>query len=324
MKLKTKALYNLLRFSSIHNPSIIVKKWQVEDLREISDLEIFKKLELVGIFLDKEKFIAYSNEVESPEDLIELISDAKDMEIRDQVYLLLFEAWRRFLSARQTVSIFCDELDQRIFKYDNGEFENDEFIQDALANLKYILDSNVDSGMSAYEAFNTLMQYSAHDLENFIYDYISDQIDYKNDTYANELVDGFYPYAHKKNWFYFLKARLFAIQDVAQANEIIKEISEKLFSHPNLNLQFRILEFMTEIGDRDLFIKIVKQTAENINTEKEFTHLMKIVADFYNRLDKEEMERQIVDILNSRLEKNPKEKISKNDKDLKDFTNLVS
>ncbi len=310
MQFQTKALYNFLRFTSYYNKSIKVKKWQIEDLRRVKEKKLFERLKNLGLNLDKHIFLQYASKLDSPEELTDVLAIEKKREIKDQIYLILFELYRRFLSEKRCLSIFCDELDHRIFLYDTNQLCNDELLQNSLDDLKNILDSNVDFGLSQKKAFKNLLCYLAHDLENFLFDYISDQIDAKNEVYALELIEGFYPYISKTLWFDFLKARLKAFEDISSSNEIIEKILFALKLKPNLDLQFRILKFMVGLGDRKLFMKILKQTTEHLKKEKELKEILNILADFYLRLDNEYLEKKILDLINKR-------KKIKNDQDLK-------
>lgn len=321
MHLQTKALYNLVKFSSFHNKSLKVKKWQTEELRDVTDEELFKKLYFLGLDLDKKNFLEYEKEVDSPEELLEVLAFEKDSEIKDQIYLLIFEMFRRF-SDNQCLSVFCDELDYRIFLYDINELKNDELIQDALANLKNVLDSNVDLGLDHQKAFKNLLEYLAHDLENFLIDYITEQIEAKNERYAFDLIDGFSLYVSKKLWFDFLKAKLKAFSNISIANEMLKNILEELNEKPDLELQFRILKFLVGGGSKDLFIEGVKQTSIHLKKEKDFKEIMKIVSDFYLRLDKENLQKKILDLLETRSNIQSDEILDK--KDILSFLKIVS
>jgi hypothetical protein len=321
MQLQTKALYNLIKFLAFHNPSLKTKKWQIEDLRRAKDKILFNKLSKFGLNLNKTNFLKYSNEIETPEELLEILAAEKKHEEKDQIYLILFELYRRFLSKGRCLSIFCDELDHRIFLYDTNQLDNDELLQNSLANLKSILDANVDLGLSHKEVFQNLLKYLAHDLENFLIDYISEQIDAKNDSYAFDLLDSFYHYVSKKEWFYFLKAKLKSFVDVSISNQIIESLLEKLKQKPDLKLQFRMLRFMVDNGDRNLFIKIVKQTTQFLKKEKEFKQILKIVADYYLRLDNEIMEKKISGFIFSRSKIKNNQNLKK--QDILRFLNLL-
>ena len=155
MKLQTKAIYNLLRYAG-EQPTD-VEPWGLENLREPSLEELFQKLSRLGISLDKHSFGSFAEECDTPEELAELLlEDEADLKRQDEAYLLLFEIWRRLLPERQSLSIFCDELDHRIFLYDSGALGSDEPIQDILANLQEVLEENLDKGESAGAIFKAI------------------------------------------------------------------------------------------------------------------------------------------------------------------------
>ncbi|NGX63188.1 MAG: hypothetical protein KR126chlam6_00595 [Candidatus Anoxychlamydiales bacterium] len=312
MQLQTKALYNLVRFTSHYNPSQKVKKWQSENLRDLDDKKLFEKLKKFNLNLDKETFLQYGSQIDSPEELAELIAAELENEDKDQIYLVLFELYRRFLSDKRSLSIFCDELDHQIFLYDTHQLKNDELLQNALDNLKNILDSSFDLGTPQKKAFKHLLQYLAHDLDNFLFDYIHDQIDAQNEVYAFDLVDGFYPYIEKNLWFDFLKAKLLASKDITASNGIIEKIIDE---NPNLELQLRILYFMVDRGDRNLFLKIAKRTAQHLKKERELKHLLELLQDFYLRLDNDKMEIKISNLLKQRLKIHDEKALKKLDID---------
>jgi len=320
MKFHTKALYNLLRLNSFDDPSIPVEKWQIADLRTLSLDELFHQLRNLDIQLDKYVFIQYANSCESPEAMTDVVlTEINELSLYDKVYLLIFEIWRRLVPEKQTLSIFCDELDNRIYQYDHGSLDNDEIIQDSLANLMEILAENADLGDNPKEIFDRLTEYSAHDLEGFLYDYICEQIDAGYFLYSAELIDGFYSYLSDLKWFDFLKAKVAADEDTSDANEIVKNLVKELKKNNDLDLQLEILRLMVQVGDHALFVKLVKMTLEILETEEDFVELMKIVADYYRRLDQDDIEKSIQRIMNLRQNKKPIEKINLDDPDIKKF-----
>lgn len=291
--------------------------WQVEDLRDESLDAIFDRLKVLGVLLDSEGFLSYADTIDTPEDLTDLLTeDAESVQMHDKVYLLLFELWRRLLPEKQSLSIFCDELDRRIFLYDQGQIQSDENIQDALANLEEILDENTDIGAEPQDVFRSLSEYLANDLESFLFDYITEQMDAGYEYYATELLEGFYPYMTDLKWFDFLRARLVFSEDVNLANQIISLIASELKQEPDLDLQIEILRFMVQTGDRSIFRGLVETTLEQLETEEDFSELMEIVADYYRRLDQEDLESAIEKIMIRRQGKTKTSRFDKEDPDL--------
>lgn len=309
MELERRTLYNLLRMNWQNDPNLAVQPWQVEDYRVMPLEALFKRLKENDIFLDRVSFLALAESLETPEDLAdELLADRNlDPLGQDQVYLVIFELWRRFVPEKLCLSIFCDELDHQIDLYDRGEIDDAEPIQDVLANLEVILEENVDNGGNPQEVFEEINLKCANDLESFLYDFIADQIYNKDYIYASELLEDFTPYVKDLIWFDFLKACVVAVSDVPQANrlirQIIKETEDDVNADAELNLE--ILSFLAQEGDKDLFVTLVKKTLPKLESEEEFQDLLAIVAEYFHRLDQDAKEQAIQQILKERARISP-------------------
>lgn len=297
-----RALYNSLRMNWILDPSIDVEPWQIEDYRTLPIDEIFERLDDKDIHLDKTTFLAFADNVDSPEDLTDgLLEDLKDdVTSQDQVYLLIFELWRRLLQEKPSLSIFCDELDQQIHLYDSGQVKNVAPIQDALANLLVILNENSDDGADPIEAFSCIDDGCANNIESFLYDYIAEQIDNGNNLYAAELLDGFSSYMRDAKWFDFLRARTLSSTDPKEANQMIQRLVAKAIKEPNLEFNLELLSFLVSVGEKETFDRLVKTSLPLIKLEEDFQDLVAISADFFHRLDRETVENTLQNILNMR------------------------
>jgi hypothetical protein len=301
MELKGKALYNLLRISWLEDKSLKVEPWQVEDLREVKTEKLLSDLAHLGVVLDENSFPFYAESCESPEDLVEvLFVEDEDLEKQERAYLILFELWRRWLPEKLSLSIFCDELDALIEEHDAGNLENEEDLQKALLGLEDILDNAADQEGSSREVFEEVALYCAHDLEAFIFDIIAEQIEKKNEVYASELLDAFYNYVEDRKRFDFLRARLFVLSDIEEANIAVERLLGQLLEEPDLDLLFEIANSLIHRGDVRLFLSAVKQALPLVKKEMEFQSLLKMMADYYRCLDREEEEKKIQALLNSR------------------------
>lgn len=297
MNLQTKALYHLLRLNHSLDPSIPCEEWQIEDLRAVSLEDLFHRLNKMDIRVDPARLGSFAEECDSPEELAELlIPDGEDSQLYDRAYLIIFEIWRRLYPQKQSLSIFCDELDHRISLYYAGELESDESLQNALSNLEEILNENVDSRISPTKVFASIGSYCAHDLMSFIVDYISNVLDCKNQIYASELIEDFSPYAPRLIWFDFLRARLMALTDPIEANRMIEAIL-KQDARLTLDLLLEILRFQLGYGERLIFAQTVKKALARLQTEEEFQQLLELSADYYRRRDREDLEQAVRRIL---------------------------
>jgi len=302
MQIECKTLYNLLRMNWLRHPAIMVEPWQVDDYRAMQIESIFQRLAAEEIYLDRVSFLALAGETDTPEDCTEalLVDLPMDPSTHDKIYLLIFELWRRFVPEKQCLSIFCDELDQQIDLYDRGKISETGTIQDILDNLVVILDENADQGVNPCEAFASVSKLCAHDLETFLYDFIADQLDRHNYTYAAELLDDFKAYVQEIKWFELLHARLIAATDQAQLGLIIQEIMEWAKEQPDLEFNFELLSILALGGGKDLFLSLVKQSLPLLRTEDDFRDLLAISADFLQGLDYDSKELIVQGIVKKR------------------------
>ena len=286
--LQTKAIYNLLRLNREESPSSEVGSWALEDLRILPQDELFSRLKGQGLQIDKTTFLMFADESDTPEELSDLlIPEEVEEEKRDPIYLLIFELWRRLLPEKQSLSIFCDELDHRIALYDQEALESDELIQDGLANLLEVLDENADAGTAPDQVFTAICDYCAHDIESFIYDYISDLLDSGNSLYASELVEGFSPYVTEPLWFDFLRVRLLSFTDVEDANRAMGRLLEHEHELP---LLMEMIRFLSVNGERPLFVQALEQALSLVQENEEWVDLAHLIADYYRRLDEDDRE----------------------------------
>lgn len=296
-----KALYNLLRLNYLEDPALELLPWQVEDYRKLSLEELFARLKNLNIPLTKESFLHYSEKADSPEELAEAVwVEEEYSETFDQIYLLLFELWRRLLPEKQSLSIFCNELDHLIFLYDQGTLEDEQSLQETLRGLETILDEHVDQGSNPQEIFSTISEYCAHDIESFIHDYISSQMDQGNALYASELIDGFYAYVENKKWLDILRMRLLTMTDPDEGTIMLRRILEELQEQPDLELLLSISHFLAHQEDHHLFLKTIKMAVPLLQTEADFQEILEISLAKFRLSDQSAKEDKIEALLKKR------------------------
>lgn len=315
MEVERKALYNLMRMNWMQDPTMQVEPWQVEDYRILDLKHLFERLHVHDLQLDKNHFLGLADQVDTPEELTALLLEDSEYEpiVYDQIYLLLFELWRRFITDRPCLSIFCDEFDAQIYLYDNHELDNNESIQDVIATLQKILEENTDKGIDPHDVFRLLMSNCAHDLESFFYDYILDQIENGNEAYAFELIDAFRPYVEDIKWYEFLRTRLLALSQVTATQKNLRLLVEKYADEKDLEFNLEVLTFMVKAGDPEVFAKLVRKTLPLISIEGDLQDLLEICADFYHYLDLEKKEQAIRKILVKRSHFHPEGHVSPQD-----------
>lgn len=300
--IERRALYHLLRMNWLNEPALPVEPWQVEDYRSLPLSSLFERLTPFQISLDRISFIAYADECDSPEDLTEHLAADRSLQTteEDQIYLLVFELWRRLMSEKPSLSILCNELDYQICLYDNQELDNPFGLQDAIAHFVQVLDENVDQGIAAEEAWQLISPYCANDLETFLYDFIAEQIDEDNESYAHELLDDFEAYLEDNKWFKLLRIRLFEKDQSKTAQLLTQEVIEEHLNENDLEFNLEFLSVIADSGDHSHFREVIKQTLPLIKHEEEFQDLLAIAMDFFHRLDLEKQEMSLKTMLDAR------------------------
>ncbi len=306
MEFKGRALYNILQISMKEDSSIRAEPWQILDYRSFSEKELLEKLSKLHPSLTKENFFLYAETCESPEELVECLwLQEEDLVGQEKTYLLLFELWRRYFPERQSLSIFCDELDALISQFDEGVDMEDENWHVILSELEDILDRNTDLKADPKEIFSSILQYTAHDVESFLYDYIFELIEEENETLAISLIEAFDDYVLEKKWLTLLRARLLSSSRLDVWTGLIHRLLEEEEENPSLPFLMEVFFFLKEQNDAPLFFKCTKQMLPLLSPSQELQDVLQHTAEFCKGLHKDSLEQSILHILekNHLLEK---------------------
>ncbi|NCF70476.1 MAG: hypothetical protein GWP59_02120 [Chlamydiales bacterium] len=323
LDIERKALYNLLRMNWLNEPDMQVEKWQVLDYRSLSTQKLFSMLFDLEVELDEELFYLYAKDMSCPEDMAAFLETDEDTASwQDQLYLVIFELWRRLLPEKQSFSIFCDELDYQINYYDQ-QSNNQEEIQDLFANLQQLLEDTTDSGESPEEVFAALQRFCGNNIESFLSDFITEQIDEDNLSYAQELIDGFQPFLPKSLWLELFAIRIQSHISHEDALHSLKAYIKKLQKLPSLDLYFEVLNHMVQNSEPNLFSQVIKQVLPLLEKEEDFQELLEICLDYFKVTDQEEQELAIDSLIESRLSKDITLEFSANDPGIKELLKVI-
>lgn len=323
--LERHALYNLIRMNWLNDPQLSVEPWQIEDYRILPTPVLFERLKNFSIDLDRITFAAYADECDSPEELSEhLIGDRPlDTKSEDQIYLLVFELWRKIMLEKPSLSILCNELDYQIYLNDRNESKNSIDLQDALGNFALLLNENVDEGISSQEALNLLTPYFANDIENFLYDYIYQLIDEDSESYAQELLDNFAPYLKGNKWFELLYIKLIEHSNNKLANKMLLHLMEDYLDEKDIDFNLELLSFLINTGNNADFKALVEATIPLLINEEDFQDLISLCSDLLHRSDEDDKEKILQNILRKRNSIHPEKPLDPTDKDLKTLVELI-
>lgn len=288
MEFKGRALYNLLTISSKEDLSLQIEPWQVLNYRSLSDEVLLKKLFALNLPLTKENFTLYADSCNSPEELVDCLwIQESDIKGQEQAYLVIFELWRRLLPNRQSLSIFCDELDALISLFDEGEDIDDEVWQKVLSELGDILDKNTEMGSNPKEVFVSISQYMAHNIETFLYDFIFELLEKENEALATSLIDSFIDYVGEKKWLHLLRAHLLFSSNIQAWKSLVHRLLEEEEENPSLSFLMEILTFLKISDDSSLVSQCIKQILPLVETEVEKEELFSHMLEFCKNSNKE-------------------------------------
>ena len=324
--IEKRALYNLLRLNWLNNPSMPVKPWQVENYHSLTLSQLFERLKAFDLVLDKTSLIAYAEDCDSPEELAFHLAGDRQLETDDEdhIYLLIFELWRRLVTEKPSLSVLCHALDEQIYLYDQGLLDQAGKLQDVLTQFIQVLDQNVDEGLSPTKAFALLLTYCANDVETFLYDFISEQIDEENEAYAFDLLEDLTPYLANNKWFELLQIRLSGYPGTRIAQKLIENAVEKHLNSSDLEFKLEFLSLLVERGDPATFQLMLKHTFPLIRQEEEWHDLLAISIDYLHRLDQESNEKILLKILEKRQPIELSNSLNKTDPDLKQFGQIFN
>jgi hypothetical protein len=225
MQFNGRGFYNTLVFSSsqAHHP------WQIDDYKKYSLQELFEKLKTLDIPLNPALFKSYAETATSPEDLADILSSVDEGEpLYEQAYLLIFELWQRLCPHKQSLSLFCDQLDRLIHSYQQELPVADELIK-ALDELSKIFENFLIQGLSTEEAQEVLASYLSYNLDHFLYEFFSDLIESGEMTLAFELIYALYDTCQDKLGLDLLKATINLIEDPQGSTTLFSNTIDRLF-----------------------------------------------------------------------------------------------
>ncbi|MDP1879705.1 MAG: hypothetical protein Q8K60_02035 [Parachlamydiaceae bacterium] len=300
--IERRALYHLLRMNWLKEPTLLVEPWQVENYRELSIPQLFNRLEKFDIHLDRTSFVIYADEADSPEELTDhLVADRSfNPTFEDQVFLIVFELWRQLMPDKPSLSIICYELDHQIYLFDHQMLKDQIPLQESLAQFSEILHSNVDQGLSPKEVIQLISNHCANDIETFLYDFISEQIEDGNDAYAYDLIEEYSPYFFDNKWFVLLKLRLLGSLNSQTSQRLIEQIFDEYLDDQDLEYNFELLYVLSEMKNRPLFETLLRSTFSLIKTEENLQDLLFILIEYFDRIDQKSKSDSLKNLLEQR------------------------
>lgn len=314
--MEKKALYNAMRIQCQKEAG----DWRLIDWRKLTVDELFSGLMQLGIAMDRMNFALLSAEYETPEEMaLAVASEMKlEGEKRDNLFLHLFELWRRLAPEKQTLSLFCDDLDYHISSYLKGDLEGSEALETDLATLQVMLEEKVDEGFEPIEVFATIQEHTASDLEAFLFNYIADQIDLGNSTYAMEVLEAFQDYISDSKWLVLLKVRLLMQSEPEEGSHLLESLLKETEKDEDVEFHLELLSLLIREGDHNQFRRKVQKIGKLVQTEEQFQELLHLMRDYYHDIDHIDQQERIEALLKKRSSIPVEQPVTLNDADIQE------
>lgn len=302
MFLHKKALYNQILFRLIdpRQHGILLEEWQQRDLRAEPQEKLLATLQELGLGVDLKALKEKAVVIDTPEELADQWGKGMLPLDQDRLYLVLFELWRRLVPEKESLPMFCDELDHRIEVYRREGLTQE--IQDSLSTLQLILEKNVDAGVSIANALPMVQSFCAHNLEHFLYIFLCERIEEGNVAYAKELLEGFHRFFSGTHFFDFLTCRIAIEENPEEGYRKLEKLIHWLHKHPLIELQFEILGFLSKTGNHTLFTELANQTLPLIKHEEDFMILSSFCMQHFDYLDLPTLAKRVEELINKKHE----------------------
>lgn len=303
LPIEKRAFYNLLWITQGTLSKEPIEHWQLEDLRLLSETDLWERLKFLGITIDEKGFLSKGSMSSSPEELtVALLHGVEDPKKKDQVYLVVFELWRRILPEKQTISLFCDELDHLIVEYDHGQIEDLSVVDEKIAILCEILKEEAKVLNDPLEAFEHISIYCANDLEGFLYDYLDDLLLQGFVKEAEEKIDFLSDFFTDPKWFLLLKARIQAPNSPEIAEKSIEDLIAEADAEPDLDFVFELLNLTVDLQKHHLFLLALKEALRLVRHESDFKELILISKEEFELQGREDIVDELDALDESRAE----------------------
>jgi hypothetical protein len=294
--LQTKALYNSLRMygSKIKESQKESKEdfWKTQEFRELELNQLFDALKLLGISLTKSLFYQWAAECETPEELLEFLFLEEGLEeeeesfqedMKDHLYLLIFELWRRLVPEKRSLSIVADEIDHVIFAFDSGKPVIDEEIESALHEWVRILNRLQDEGVSATEALHSIESYFAHDVPSFIIDFLLDIADRGEGVRFQPLFEKVRPFLFARPlWVKVIDLMFCVREDILLVNKKLGDLVAHVLTTPQVesDIIFSLCDIALDLDREPLFLRLLERVLPDLTDKEDIELVIDLLVSF--------------------------------------------
>lgn len=283
--LETKALYNALVMIPHHTkPLSPIKSWERKERRTSSLEDLFQEVKELGVELDSKQFYQWSSDCETPEELVELLAESDDLKKLDHLYLVLFELWRRLSPEKRSLSIVADDIDHLIFAFDQEQEVEDVEVESLITEWCLLIDSLKDSGFTRQEAFQTIEPFFAHNVQEFIVDFLLEVVQREDPSFAIHMLDKVRSYCLRDSlWIKFIELQLALREE--NVVEVRKKLGELVSSvlinkSSDVELTLALAEIACELKKGELLVRLIETVLPHLEEKEDLLYCF----DLLNRL----------------------------------------
>ena len=210
-----------------------------------------------------------------------------------------------------------------MYRYDQQQPETIIDLQKALTHFIRILEENVDQGVAPQEALRLLSPYCANDLETFLFDFMSDQLDEEHEVMVQDLIDELEPYTETNKWFKLLRIRLFDEYHHKIRLKLVEEIIEEHLNEEDLDYNIELLALLCDKNSSLHFISVANHTFSLLKQEDDFQDLLSLLIEYFHLQGQKQNETVARKILEKRKSQRIDQPIKIDDLDIRTIKSLL-
>lgn len=282
LRLETKALYSSL--AMVDRSKSTKKTWETREWRNQSLENLVSELHELGFIFDKKQFYHWAGECDTPEELFELaVGDEENDKKRDHFYLILFELWRRLVPEKRSLSIIADDIDHCIQAFDLNSPILESQVEALLGEWGRVLDSLRDAGRTEEEALEAIEPFFAHDVPDFVIDFLLDLLGRKEYAFAAQILEKVGTHCVREPlWIKFIELQL-ALHDenVIEVRKKLGELVSALLTMEecDVELTLALCDIALELQKEELLVRLLEKLLPHLEEKEDFLAVLELLED---------------------------------------------
>jgi len=289
---ETKALYNSMRM--LREDEAIETTWKTRDWRVVDMNHLFDELRALGISVNKALFYQWATHCDTPEDLLEYLfldeeieEEQLQQEIKDRLYLTLFELWRRLVPEKRSLSTIADDIDHAIFAFDRESSMSFESVESLLEEWVRVIESMYDEGQSLSDVFRAIEPYFAHNVQEFIVDFILDALAHGHVDLVEPLFEKVRNYLTiEPLWTRIIDLKLhLRDDDIDELHKRLGELVAHILTTPQTGtaIFFSLCDIALDLDKEELFLRLLDRLLPHVQEREDIEIICDLLFDFVGK-----------------------------------------